>query len=743
MSATGPVAGAQVLLFAAISAQGTPRVGAATDASGHFDLGQIPEGRYLIQVAAEDFALETLEWLVTAGKGSEVNIRLTPSTVPVMLDQIEIKAPSTSVQETGAYAIAIEKTLRIPANFFDPLRLVGMLPGVAVTNDQGNAVAIRGYSPNAMIWRLEGLDIVNPNHLANAGTFSDRPVSAGGGVSMLSSQVLGQSNFRRDALPLAIGNALSGALDMSLRKGNRTENEYTVQAGVLGIDIAAEGPVGQSGRTSFVADARYSTIGLLGAAGVNFGDEQIDFSDVTFHLNTDHRNGGDMSVFGFAGTSRNRFTAKDRSLWVTEKDRYNIDFSGTTFGIGVRDERPVSNGSLLRWGLALSGQLQRRESASDPVPFAHVVSENFRSDRMVLSSFINSVFRISRNLLVESGLNMSIQQHDLQVISLSSLGFSQWLPSLNGTWQGVLLQPYTGFIYTSGKLEWHGGLRYMDFTGSRSEAWEPRFSVVRRSIRSTWSAGYGLTHQQQQTSTYLQTGNTNLPFTRSKQWFLEHQWKPVSGLTLRNTVYTHRQEHVPWTNSLGSYSAANQFDEILPPTLNPDGSAENNGWETMVEKRFDAGYYVMTSGSLYRSRYQQGGSAGWQEARFSGRYSIASAAGKEWQRKRQVLGVHARLTALGGQRTAPIDEQLSAAEGTTVFDYASGYSIRLADYFRMDLRLAWRKNLPGRTRTLSLDIQNVLNRENAAGYYFDTFLQQVQPRKQLGIIPVISWRLDF
>ena len=88
------------------------------------------------------------------------------------------------------------------------------------TNDQANAISIRGNSPNHMIWQLEGVEIVNPNHTNNAGTFSDRSTQSAGGVNILSAQLLNTSNFLTDAFPSQYGNALSGVMDMRLRRGN-------------------------------------------------------------------------------------------------------------------------------------------------------------------------------------------------------------------------------------------------------------------------------------------------------------------------------------------------------------------------------------------------------------------------------------------------------------------------------------------------------------------------------------------
>ena len=81
-------------------------------------------------------------------------------------------------------------------------------------------MVVRGHSPNNNNWRLEGVEIVNPNHLSSGGTNTATPARNGGGVNMLSAQMLGNSTFIRGAFPAAYGNALSSVMNMSLRKGN-------------------------------------------------------------------------------------------------------------------------------------------------------------------------------------------------------------------------------------------------------------------------------------------------------------------------------------------------------------------------------------------------------------------------------------------------------------------------------------------------------------------------------------------
>ncbi|MFM8347456.1 MAG: carboxypeptidase regulatory-like domain-containing protein, partial [Bacteroidota bacterium] len=204
-----PVSGALVFLA------GDSSRFSLTDSSGYFLLQQLKEGRQLLVVRSAGFIPVTEEILITTGKSTFKEIFLDPTNT--LLELVGVTAACTP-NTPGTYGITIEKTLRMPANFFDPLRLTSVLPAVSSGNDQANGISFRGYSPNGLLWRLEGMDIVNPNHLANAGTLSDRPVANGGGVSILSAQVLDRSEFHYGILPASAGNALSGMLDMSLRK---------------------------------------------------------------------------------------------------------------------------------------------------------------------------------------------------------------------------------------------------------------------------------------------------------------------------------------------------------------------------------------------------------------------------------------------------------------------------------------------------------------------------------------------
>lgn len=114
---------------------------------------------------------------------------------------------------TGARMLSVEEASRYAGGMDDPARLVSSFAGVA-SNVSSNGISIHGNAPHLLQWRMEDVEIPNPNH------FADLSVLGGGILSSLSSQVLGNSDFFTGAFPAEYGNAVSGVFDMKLRNGN-------------------------------------------------------------------------------------------------------------------------------------------------------------------------------------------------------------------------------------------------------------------------------------------------------------------------------------------------------------------------------------------------------------------------------------------------------------------------------------------------------------------------------------------
>ncbi|MEM7037326.1 MAG: carboxypeptidase-like regulatory domain-containing protein, partial [Bacteroidota bacterium] len=235
--------------------------GAITDAEGSFRFTEVPIGRHSIQVAFTGYEAAFLEQLMlTSGKEMVLEIPLTESMTEAALEDVVITDeastgdPINEMATLSARSFSVEETKRYAAAVFDPARMAQNFAGVMSSGfDMENEIVIRGNSPRYMLWRLEGIEIPNPNHFGGMG-------SSGGPISMLSSSTLGNSDFYTGAFPAEFGNALSGVFDLRFRRGNNEQREFSFMVGALGIEASAEGYFSKKSRASYLINYRYSTL---------------------------------------------------------------------------------------------------------------------------------------------------------------------------------------------------------------------------------------------------------------------------------------------------------------------------------------------------------------------------------------------------------------------------------------------------------------------------------------------------
>ena len=210
-----------------------PLIGATTDSIGSFTL-KVPVGRHNIQVSYLGYEPVILkEVLVGSSKEVVLNIGMTESLTTlsevVVTPHINKAEPLNSMAVTGGRMLSTEEASRYAGGMDDPARLVSAFAGVS-SNVGNNGIVVRGNAPRLLQWRLEDVEIPNPNHFADVTTFG------GGGFTSLSSFVLGNSDFFTGAFPAEYSNALSGVFDMNMRNGNNQKWEHALKVGVLGID---------------------------------------------------------------------------------------------------------------------------------------------------------------------------------------------------------------------------------------------------------------------------------------------------------------------------------------------------------------------------------------------------------------------------------------------------------------------------------------------------------------------------
>ena len=347
-----PLAGATVSI-----ADDSIQQAVLSNENGEFTLKNIPVGRRRIQCTYsgyENYITDNI--LLNSAKEVELVIELEQQYQQQA--EVIVKAPRNPKQPVNRSSVVStrsftpEETNRYAASVNDPSRMALSFPGVQPTRDARSDIIIRGNSAAVMLWRLEGVDIPNPNHFARKG-------SSGGGITIFSSSMLDNSDFSSGAFPAEYGDALSGVFDMRFRKGNKEKDQYTFKAGVIGLDFSAEGPF-KKGQSSYLVNYRYSTLGILNALGFHLTDEREDntFQDLSFNLNFPSKNNRSVfNIWGIGGLSKEDYAAMDDVNEWDEYDDYAIyDFKTNMGAAGIGHSLQIGKNGLLKTSLAIMDQ---------------------------------------------------------------------------------------------------------------------------------------------------------------------------------------------------------------------------------------------------------------------------------------------------------------------------------------------------------------------------------------------------
>ena len=725
-----------------------PQVGAATDSLGRFIISQVAVGLWSVKASIVGYeAASVHEVWVRSGKESVLEFALSPARIelqPVVVGVVD----RWQIAHSAVVLLTVEQGLRYPAMFQDPARLLTATPSVAAPNDQANHLMVRGNGPLANTWLLEGAEMVCPNHLGNAGTASDLPTLTGGGVSILSAQMLGPSSLRTGSMPASHGNALGGITDLSLRQGNAQEREWTVQAGLIGIDVSAEGPITKRGKDFHLVNYRYSTLGLLSAMGVDIGDEAISFQDISFHAGSRIGERGEWRVFGLGGVSSNTFKAKaDTAQWEFDKDSRDINYASSMGAVGATLKLPLGKRSLMHATALWSGAYQERSE--------------YEKDTGAMAPWRDFASLYERKLSLVAAIEGPWGKWLHYTVGGSAME-RMLVNVLADTAQGWLLRPFAQVRATlPGNIVATVGMGYSHYTYNLSGLLEPRIDLL-KTLRGKGavllSAGvrgqlpqHAVINLSDLSSASTAMGvpdNRALGFQRSEDLTVGYEHRVDYYTSVRAEAYGQRitRVPVPWSglNITGLQEPlTNAWDE--PQYLPMEASAEtrNLGVELSVKQAMSKGFYWLMNGSVFRSTTVADGVE--RRARWDAGWTANAMAGKEWSRSKEdrvrSWGVGLRALGVGGLRYTPFEAQWRTSHWA--FITGEPFSARLHDVYRIDLRVYLKRDRDGRTGLWAIDVQNVANTRNEAYKAFDFRKGETITRYQLGLIPNLSYRIEF
>ena len=739
----------ELLSYASVAIQNTT-YGTTTDNQGNFILKGIPVGRYDLAVSYLGYETQIIkEIMVTSSKEVILEITLKENISQIgeviVTPKINKNRPLNKMATVSAQMLSVEEASRYAGGFDDPARLASSFAGVG-SNVGNNGIVVRGNAPKFLQWRLEDVEIPNPNHFADITGFG------GGGMTALSSQVLGNSDFFTGAFPAEYGNALSGVFDIKLKNGNNTQMENAIQIGLLGIDLASEGPFKKGGKASYIFNYRYSTLSLLSPLMPDDADG-TKYQDLSFKINIPTRSAGAFSIWGVGLIDRSgQIAEKDKTKWEYLQDKEEKNVKQYMGAIGIQHKISIGADTYLKSTLAttvsgLKMNIGRMNNNIELKPKEIIRNTNYN---FVFASSLNKKFNnrhTNRTGIQITGLlyDMLLKEADPAETALRTHADKNGFSSLLAA-------------YTNSSINWSDnwtlniGITGQYFTFNKHYTIEPRLGLKWNfAYNQSFGIAYGLHSRLELLNYYFmrsETGeliNKNLDFTRAHHLVFSYDLNMGNNYHLRLESYIQKLYDVPVIPD-SSYSFINmQNDWFVNKTLKNTGKGLNYGIDITFEKYMSQGYYFMFTGSLFNSRYK-GGDKIWRNTRFNRNYLLNFLIGKEWMignNKQNIFNVSLRLSYQGGDRYSPIDQVKSAEKQDAVYNEYKAFSNQLPNALLGHLNISYKINRARISHEFALKVLNATGYKEYYGYRYNFKANKAEQEKESIIIPNISYKIEF
>jgi len=748
-----PLPGANIFVL-----DSDPILGASSDALGQFRISNVPVGRISVKAMFIGYK-SAFAHKVLVHSGKETAIRLELEQDVIEMEEISVTAtpkyePINQMAVASARMFTIEETDKYAGSRGDVARMASNLAGVSFANDSRNDIVIRGNSPAGLLWRLEGVDIPNPNHFAMEGT-------TGGPVGMLNNNTLNNSDFITGAYPSEYGNALSGVFDLQLRNGNSDEYEFLGQLGFNGFEFGAEGPLHVSNGSSFLANFRYSTLDVMDKLGVDFGAGGVpkyqDFSGkITVPLSK-----GRIDWFALWGDSEIAILDSndpEKNFYSQQgQDLYN---GSTVAASGLTFTRFHNKNTSSRFIFSATDQLGGTDIYRlEEDTRQHELDDNYREYKVSLDYLFSR--RFSPHLSSESGISIDRMAFDLdgRYYDFDEEEFFNYFQNFKTLQEGPnFTQVYTSWRYRpTGKISIKAGVNISHFQLNNETSVDPRLGLsYTLSEQQTIALAFGKHSRVQSLVAHyfidpspgnsLHETNLDLKFTKAHHIVLGYDFVPKTDMRMKIEAYYQDLYDVPVRSVPSSFCILNtgaDFSIDMYENMVNDGIGKNYGLEFTLEKFYTKGLYYLGTLSLFDSKYK-GSDDIERDTRFNTNFVANFLLGKEFRfSDRHALFFDLKTSWSGGQRYTPIDIDASREEGDVVYIEKEAFSKQHPNYFKADAKIGYRLSGGGKMHEWMVYVENLTGHKNVLQQKYDNVSETVEPVYQLGIFPMMQYRIYF
>jgi len=717
-----------------------------TDVAGRFVLSGLEAGVVAVRVSLLGYAPSLqADVVLRSSRPTVLDLRLNPQAVE--LEGLVVDAPAFRVPDaapTSVQLLSNEELRRTPGGLQDVSRTLLSLPGVLGGVDNRNDLLVRGGGPSENAYYLDGIRIPQINHFATQG-------ASGGALALVNVDFIREVEFFTGSFPVRYGDALSSVLSIRNRPGTPDGVRGDATLGATEAGLTLDGPAGENANWLFSVRRSYLQF-LFEALDLPIRPDYWD-SQLRFEWTPTDRDR--ILVVGLGALDNFDLVppGPEGSFENQEIARRVIDNDQWSYTVGASWRRRVGGG-IITTSVGRSLSDYAFSDAGDDGE--GVLRNQSREEELRLASVAELPLGSSLRLEVggeatRSQLGATVFQRAVPGGSLpDDLAFAEELSLWKlGGWAQMVTEPSATTTLTL-------GLRLDEVTAlDDGLALSPRVSG-RWEVGADVSlqAAVGVFHQAPRLLSLAvreegRRVNLGLEQERARQVSGGVAWLVNRGLRISAEAFWKEYDQVPLLRDDPRVALSNlggDYGFIGAEPLVDDGTGRARGVEVFAQQKLLDQVYFLGAYTLSWSEFA-GLDGELRPSSWDRRHALDLTAG--WRPdQRWELGT--KLRVLSGVAATPFDQEASAEAyaitGRGVPDWDRIGALRTPAYARLDLRAERRFDFDGWNAVVYLDLQNLLGRENAAGYAYTEDPEipgGLRPLDGAGLLPTFGFSVEF
>ncbi|MCG8424530.1 MAG: TonB-dependent receptor [Proteobacteria bacterium] len=696
---------------------------ADTDGQGEFSFSDLTTGEW--QIAIENDGYHRFGTSETIAADSVTSVvyyieRVNPFDITVTATRPR--------KEVTRHTIASQEIDMVPGNFGDPLSVVQNLPGVARTEFGSGEIVARGSSPEDTGTLIEGISGLNLYHF-------------GGLRSIIPSAMLDSVDFYPGNFSAVHGPYTGGLLDVRLKRRTAETVDGYVDINLFDTGVYVEVPL--SKRASIAVGGRRSYVDVV------LGEALAGSDSVSLVTAPRYYDGQVLAQWRPNDAHSLRFFA------MASNDAFELVTTNAKDG-DIRAESGEASSKQSYAHLALYDEYTPSASfKADMQLGVSYVTQNDRFAGMFIEATLSEVFsravatwKIARPVSLTLGGDMRVGRGvaDARLGRLAGEGEMVTGPPLEDITEfNEERTSTTGSLFIEASLSPLHRLTIVPGVRADVQPWiesvtvDPRLTArLQVHDRVALKAGAGLFQQAPQIIEVLeQYGNPDLKAEEAVHYSFGAEWTAHDHLFVEATgFYKEMDNLVTSTDELVMRDGT-----LTPLRYQSDGSGRTWGVELMVRHKLANRFFGWLSYTYSRSERRDPGEDAFRLfdydqphiVTFTGSYKLP----RNWE-------IGARMRLVSGQPNTPIVgayydvdlDQYTPIAGAT-------NSERNGSFHQLDVRIDKRWVFDTWRLSAYLDIQNVYNQKNPAGYIYKYDYTEREVISGLPIFPALGIRGDF